>query len=524
MMAGPGRLPSRFGLVVAALTVLGFATAAWAAEGDKPSPEVEREQARLFKIPNAQMQLMAWSSLEGWAEDDHAAAFATFMKSCNAILGGPPGQRAARPMYGALRDVCVRAIAKRPSNAGEARAFFEQNFRPVHISPLGESDGFLTGYYEPIVDGSRERNEEFIHPLYRKPAGLLAGGRMAAKTVVTGVKKGKSKRVRKAKFVPFYDRTAIENGAIAGRNLEICYLKDPIDAFFVEIQGSARVRMPDGSLLRVNYAAQNGHKYFAVGKVLVDRNVFTREEMSMQRIRQWMVENPEEGQKLRRMNKSVVFFRETTLADHEEAAGAQGVSLTPGRSIAVDRKLHVYGTPFFITGSLPIESEQPTTVFRRLLIAQDTGGAIVGPARADIYFGAGDGPADIAGRMKHPGKFVMLVPNELDPALRHVPLPLPRPAIVVATAKSDTVTPATVASKPDAKPVTTSEAQRTRTKVQRTRKPGVKAQPAEKSLWAKLTDAMKGTEKKTASKKPVSRNPSVRKADGKAKAKSKHKT
>jgi membrane-bound lytic murein transglycosylase A len=193
-----------------------------------------------------------------------------------------------------------------------------------------------------------------------------------------------------------------------------------------------RVRIEDGKMMRLNYDAQNGHPYYAVGRWLIDRKYVSKEEMSMDRIRQWMEANPAEGRELRRRNKSYVFFRETNLADNEEAIGAQGVSLTAWRSIAVDRNLHVYGTPFFIGAELPIESEQPTTRFRRLMVAQDTGGAIIGPARADIYFGAGDEAGRISGRLRHNGRFVMLVPNGINPGGTDVPLPRPRPEIVVS--------------------------------------------------------------------------------------------
>jgi membrane-bound lytic murein transglycosylase A len=425
--------PYRTGLLAgAALILLGATLAAHGAE--RP----------VVKIPNSQLVPIVWSAVDGWTEDDHQAAFATFLNSCRAILRGTPSARKGRPLFSALHHVCQRAVAAKPHNAQEARAFFEQNFRPVQISPLGDVDGFLTGYYEPIVEGTLQPNGEYSAPLYRKPPNLLKGGRML-KAASFAAKKHKG---RKHRLVPFYDRAAIEDGVLAGRKLEICYLKDPIDSFFIHIQGSARVKLNDGRMLRVNYDAQNGHPYYAVGKYLIDRKYVTREEMSMDRIRQWMNANPEEGKELRRMNKSYVFFREIKLADNEEPVGAQGVSLTPGRSIAVDRSLHVYGTPFFISANLPIESEQPTTKFRRLMVAQDTGGAIVGPARADLYFGAGDEAASIAGRMKHPGRFVMLFPNEIDPAAKHVPLPRPRPAITeVVAEKSD--------NKPDAASVST---------------------------------------------------------------------
>src|SRR6202011_3920004 len=174
------------------------------------------------------------------------------------------------------------------------------------------------------------------------------------------------------------------------------------------------------------YDAHNGYPYTAAGRILIDRGIIPKEQMSMQRNREWMAHNPDGAIELRRQNRAYVFFREVQLSDKDEAVGAQGVPLTPGRSIAVDKALHVYGTPFFIEGQLPIESEQSKTPFRRLMIAQDTGSAIVGPARADLFFGAGDEAGHLAGRIRHPGRFAMLVPRELDPVQAGARMPLPR--------------------------------------------------------------------------------------------------
>jgi membrane-bound lytic murein transglycosylase A len=175
-----------------------------------------------------------------------------------------------------------------------------------------------------------------------------------------------------------------------------------------------------------------------VGRVLIERNLVPREEMSMQRIRDWMAANPDEAPKVRATNRSYIFFRITGLSNEGEPVGAGGVPLVPGRSIAVD-KIHVYGTPFFIDASLPIESAKPTTPFRRLMVAQDTGSAIVGPARADLYWGAGDEAARIAGRIRHPGRFVMLLPRELDmiEAGKHMPLPVAKPNIPEVEVKQE---------------------------------------------------------------------------------------
>src|SRR6266704_6685167 len=168
--------------------------------------------------------------------------------------------------------------------------------------------------------------------------------------------------------------------------------------------------------------------------MLIDRNIIPKDQMSMQKIREWMEANPDGANELRRMNRSYIFFREVQLSEKDEAVGAQGVPLTPGRSIAVDKSLHVYGTPFFIEGELPIESEQSKTPFRRLMIAQDTGSAITGPARADLYFGAGAEAGKVSGRLRHNMRFVMLVPKSLDPVERgrKLPIPDPRPSETIA--------------------------------------------------------------------------------------------
>lgn len=458
-------------IVVAALGLLSAATLARAQDkpankpAEKPAAPAEKVvpvEKPAVKIPGAQLAPVAWHEMEGWAEDDHAAALATFLVSCEAILKGSAAKRAARPLLAALYEVCGKAVELQSTDAKAAREFFEQNFRPARISPLSDPNGFVTGYYEPIVEGRRQPVDDFVNPLYRRPANLMKGGRMlgAAKftpkptwsappataskaatkaapkgTTKTAATKAASKKLRiagKRRLIPFHDRAAIEDGALKGRDLEICYLKDPVDSFFIHIQGSARVRLEDGTQLRLNYVAANGHAYTAVGRYLIERNLITREAMSMEAIRQWIYANPDEGRDLMRKNKSYVFFRETGLGDQDEPIGAQGVSLTVGRSIAVDRHLHVYGTPFFIQAELPIDSEQPTTRFRRLMVAQDTGGAILGPARADLYWGAGVEAGVISGRFKHPGRFVMLFPNSVDPfvQMREVPLPKPRPKTI----------------------------------------------------------------------------------------------
>ncbi len=380
-----------------------------------------------LKLANTQLEPVEWTDLAGWTADDHLAAFVAYQKSCQ-VLRKMPRPDDHRPVRGALWNVCRKAAGLWLRDSAAARTFFEQNFRPVRITRLGETPGFLTAYYEPIVHGSRSPNPEFHAPLYRRPPDLIALGYKLGSEAFPN-KGARIGRLNGAnQFVPYYDRGAIEAGALDGQKLEICWLKDPLDVLAIQIEGSARVILEDGTPLSINYNSYNGYPRSSIGRVLIERNLIPPVEMSMQRIRDWMTAHPDEAQEVRASNRSYVFFRITELSTESEPVGAEGVPLTPGRSIAVD-KLHEFGTPFFIEANLPVENTKPVSPFRRLMIAQDTGSAIVGPARADLYWGAGDDSALIAGRIRHPAQFVMLLPRELDmiEAGRHMPLPVPKP-------------------------------------------------------------------------------------------------
>jgi membrane-bound lytic murein transglycosylase A len=402
--------------VVASLIGAILCFSASAASADEP-----------LKLAGSQLEPVKWTELAGWTADDHLAAFAAYQTSCRALRKIPRTDDNG-PIYGALWNVCRKAIGLRPKDSNAARAFFEQNFQPVRIALLGEVQGLLTGYFEPIVAGSRFPNPEFHVPLYRRPRDLVAAGYKPGSDAFPNKGARIGRRNEKSQLVPYHERGAIEAGALDGQRLEICWLKDPFDLLAIQIEGSGRVILEDGTPLRINYDSHNGYPYSAVGRVLIERKLIPREEMSMQRVREWMAAHPDKAAKVRATNRSYVFFRITGLSDKGEPIGAQGVPLTPGRSIAVDR-LHAYGTPFFIEANLPIESMKPASPFRRLMIAQDTGSAIVGPARADLYWGSGDDAGRIAGRIHHPGRFVMLLPRELDMIVagRHMPLPVPKP-------------------------------------------------------------------------------------------------
>jgi membrane-bound lytic murein transglycosylase A len=386
-----------------------------------------------LQLSGSQYEPLGWSDIPGWNDDDHLAAYGAFRASCKPIAAqqGPPSESKALGI--SLRDPCRDAKGLELTDGTKAKAFFEDHFLPLRISRLGEGEGFVTGYYEPVLDGSRTQTEIYNVPIYRRPSNLFVRGTKQSSNGLPN--KGQVfRKIGRRKLVPYYDRAEIEDGIIAGRGLEIAWLKDPTDLLFAQIQGSARIRFEDGTTLRINYDAHNGYPYTPVGRVLIDRGIIPKDQMSMQKIREWMQQNPDGAKELRRQNRSYIFFREVQLSDKDEAVGAQGVPLTPGRSIAVDKSLHVYGTPFFIEGELPIESEQSKTPFRRLMIAQDTGSAIVGPARADLYFGAGADAGKVSGRLRHSMRFVMLVPKSLDPVAlgRKLPVPDARPSEKIA--------------------------------------------------------------------------------------------
>jgi membrane-bound lytic murein transglycosylase A len=406
-------------------------------------------QPEPLRLPNTAIEPIDWNTLKGWEADDHAAAFATFLTSCRPLLRASVREGDKRPMYLALTQVCRQALAVGRLTDDHARIFFEHNFRPLRIASLGDSAGLLTGYYEPIVDGSRFPTGTFKVPIYRRPPDLVPPRNSTGPGFPN---KGQSlRRTPSGALVPYYDRGQILDGALDGKHLEICWIKNQSDALTIQIEGSARVRLEDGTILRINYDGHNGYPFVPISRILVERNIIPRKEMSLERIRDWMHANPQSAEEVLRQNRSFVFFRIVGLSDDSEqkdaqgaphdreAIGAQGVPLTPGRSIAIDNALHMYGTPFFIQADLPLTGEKRSVSFDRLMIAQDTGSAIVGPARADIFWGAGDRAGRLANHVHHPGKFALLVPRELDPvtAAARIPLPPEKPSFI-AQAKIST--------------------------------------------------------------------------------------
>jgi membrane-bound lytic murein transglycosylase A len=352
------------------------------------------------------LRSLAFSDLPAWRDDDHGAALAAFQLSCGAILdrGGAFGRD---PAYGGAPsdwlEVCRRALMAQTS----ARAFFESEFVPVRVSDPERPGGMFTGYFEPEVRGSRTRAGPFQVPIYQRPADLEAFD--AAARQATGLAYGR--RVG-ASPAPYHSRKEIETGALAGRNLELAWLTDWADAFFLQIQGSGRVRLEDGSLMRVAFAAKTGLPYTAVGGILANRGDIPRSDVSMQSIRAWMAQHRDAARELMWQNESYVFFREIPASDPSLGPpGAQQVPLTPLRSLAVDRAYWAFGTPIWLEADVPSGPAGSMQPFRRLLIAQDTGSAIKGRVRGDVFWGTGEAAASVAGLMQSPGTMVALLPK-----------------------------------------------------------------------------------------------------------------
>lgn len=346
------------------------------------------------------LEELSFADLDGFCEDDLEEAFRTFLISCAAIAEDRPVLRSATAPSAALKAICRLALAQSPLDRGAAQRFFETHFRPFRASSQGSTKQnlcFLTGYFEPVVDGSLTRTADFATPILARPDDLPASG-----------------------SPPYPDRAAIEAGAIADRSAPIVWLRDPIEVFLVQVQGSARIRLANGDIRRLVYAGRNGQPYTSIGRILIETGEIAEADMSLARLKQWVRDHGQEpgeaGRALMQRNRSYVFFAfDESLDPARGPIGGQGASLTPLRSLAIDRTIWPYGLPVWIAADLPWRSSSPSP-FRRLMIAQDTGSAIIGPARADIFFGSGDDAGARAGDIRSVGDFVVFLPAGEGPA------------------------------------------------------------------------------------------------------------
>jgi membrane-bound lytic murein transglycosylase A len=348
-----------------------------------------------------------FGSIAGWSSARLSAAFDAFQRSCAEIEAhGHAFEREV--MFGGKREDWLAVCEAAAQHDRKPQVFFEANFIPFSVTDQQRSEGLFTGYFEPEVQGNRKRSAEFAVPIYARPADLVSLGPVGEAEV--GLRYG---RLVNEKPAPYFTRREIEEGALAGRGLEIVWLKHWADAFFIHIQGSGRVRLGDGTLIRLAYAAKSGQPYTGIGRLLVDRGILDETDMSMQAIRAWMAANPKAARELMWENHSFVFFREVMVEDPGLGPpGAQKVNLTSEASLAVDRSIWMFGTPVWLDTVAPSGPDSALEPFRGLLIAQDTGTAIKGAVRGDVFWGAGDRAALIAGHMKSPGKMIVMLPKE----------------------------------------------------------------------------------------------------------------
>lgn len=351
----------------------------------------------------------SFADLDGWGQDSHAAALQAFSRSCARIAKRSPAD-AFGPVGGTYADWQTPCAALTPEIAANnipARQFIETWFRPWSAAgDAGAREGLFTGYYEASLKGARARNGPYQTPLRRRPDDLvmvdlglfresLKGQRIAGRVVSGDLK-------------PYEDHRAIDQGKLPDEaRLPLVWVDDPVKAFFLQIQGSGRVELDDGSTMSVGYAGQNGHVYYAVGRELVKRGALRKEDVSMQSIAAWLKAHPDQAREIMYSNPSYVFFRKM---ENEGAVGGENVVLTPLRSIAVDRSKISYGIPVWV--DLP---DAPHGAIRQLMVAQDTGGAIRGPIRGDIFFGFGEQAEQRAGPMNVPGRWWLLLPKTVTP-------------------------------------------------------------------------------------------------------------
>ncbi len=375
---------------------------------------VKAKSAAPSKASAAWYRPVTFADLPGWERDDHLAAFQTFLKSCERVAA-----RARTELEGGIKGpqpppaVLVAACARAARLAGEitsketARQFFEQNFTPNAVVKKGQS-GLLTGYYEPVLQGSRAPDGPYQTPIYKRPPDLV---NVVDDTRRGTLKPGALTHVRKTATgtEPYFTRAEIEAGALKGKGLELLYFADPVEVFFMQIQGSGRVRLSDGTTVRIHYDGKNGHPYSSIGRYLTEKAILAADRVSMAALAQWLRADPERGKQVMWQNTSYVFFREIK-DDVGSPLGAMRVPLTPGRSLAVDPAYHALGTPIYL--SVPNMKHPPSGAqFNRLMVGQDVGSAIRGAERGDIFFGSGDAAAKVAGSTKYPGRFFVLVPN-----------------------------------------------------------------------------------------------------------------
>ena len=369
-------------------------------------------------FPGARFKRLTFGDLDGFAKDHLQEAWAAFLLSCEPILSETPHQRLGVSYSEAQKEIAKKALQIGMNlTSRDIRSFFEENFTPFLIVPDGTKDedhpAFFTAYYRPEVAASLVATAEFSEPLFARPADLVT--LQPGEDMLGLVGLAAARRQDDETLVPYPTRADIDSGKLGALAVPMAYVADAIEAFMIHVQGSARLRFPDGSCADLTYAGRNGRPYTSIGKILIADGALSLENMSLARLKAWVRANGqklgEKGRSLLHRNESFVFFSSSLVEDSAiEPLAAANVRLTAHRSIAIDRSLWSYGLPFWIEADLPWHDGQMNHL-RRLMIAQDTGSAILGPARADLYFGTGDEAGCLAGNIRHSGRMIVFLPH-----------------------------------------------------------------------------------------------------------------
>lgn len=366
------------------------------------------------KPEGLQLTALTYDRLPGWTEDDPRGALTAFLRSCAALTAGKGNAHAGTPeQQGGLRLTpddwqapCDEAAGLTGATGEQVRAFFERSFRPFAAAGAEGSEGLFTGYFEIELLGARQRSAAFAVPLYRLPPDHVQADLGAFDPALKG--KRIVGRVENGRLVPYFKRGDIQTGALTGRGLEMLWINDPVDVFMLHVQGSGRVVLQDGAVVRVGFAGHNGHGYQSIGRALIDRGELQAGQAHWEDIRDWIRRNPEKAASLFAINPRFIFFRPIKgIPDDAGPIGAEGVPLTPGRSMAVDRRYIPLGVPLWLDTTWPSDPDRP---LRRLMVAQDAGGAIKGVVRGDFFWGFGEEALEKAGKMKSPGRYYLLIP------------------------------------------------------------------------------------------------------------------
>tara|TARA_E500000331_G_scaffold109965_1_gene106964 strand:+ start:205 stop:1389 length:1185 start_codon:yes stop_codon:yes gene_type:complete len=363
-----------------------------------PDPPVSTADLELKRIPV--------ESLPGFETDKVGHALLAFKKSCKKIANKNLNTRFGSQPYSGLVKDWVNTCTSLPAPGAKSvkyRQYLINNFKAYKIVDTGNSPGLFTGYFEPILKGSLIKTKNFSIPIYPRPFDLILvslgdwrksmkGKRIAGKLVGPRLK-------------PYFTRKEIREGALVGTTKPIIWLSSDIDAFFLHIQGSGKIKLPDGSQVRIGYAGHNGHNYFPIGRYLKKIGAISSAEMSLQKIKSWLIQNPKQKNLVMDLNPSYIFFRHVASGG---PIGAQGLALTPGRSLAVDRKFFPLGMLLWLDADY---SDEEGLRLQRMMVAQDTGGAIKGPIRGDVFWGSGEKALELAGPMKAEGNLFILIPK-----------------------------------------------------------------------------------------------------------------